>query len=60
MAVASSRLRRYNRQFLEEVIRTLSAFNKEGLISLVGKRIRIIDPDALKEMISSFGPLKIP
>jgi CRP-like cAMP-binding protein len=45
---------------LEEVIRTLSAFNKEGLIALVGKRIRILKPDALREMISSFGPLKIP
>lgn len=45
---------------LEEVIRTLSAFNKEGLISLVGKRIKILKLDVLKEMISSFGPLKIP
>ena len=45
---------------LEEVIRTLSAFNKEGLISLVGKRIRIVNPEALKVMINSFGPLKIP
>ncbi|MBL7916238.1 MAG: Crp/Fnr family transcriptional regulator [Bacteroidia bacterium] len=45
---------------LEEVIRTLSAFNKEGIISLVGKRIKILKLNALKEMISSFGPLKIP
>ena len=45
---------------LEEVIRTLSAFNKEGLISLVGKRIKLLKPEVLKEMISSFGPLKIP
>lgn len=45
---------------LEEVIRTLSAFNKEGLISLVGKRIKIVNLDGLMELISSFGPLKIP
>ena len=45
---------------LEEVIRTLSAFNKEGLIALEGKCIKIIDMNALKEMTGSFGPLKIP
>lgn len=45
---------------LEEVIRTLSAFNKQQLITISGKRICIENSENLKALLTEFGPLRIP
>jgi len=45
---------------LEEVIRTISQLRKEQFISIEGKKIGIIHRDKLEEMLSEFGPLRLP
>lgn len=45
---------------LEEVIRTISQLKKEELIAIEGKKIGISNRNILKEMLSEFGPLRLP
>ncbi len=45
---------------LEEVIRTISQLRKEKFIYIEGKSIGIINRNKLEEMLSEFGPLRLP
>ncbi len=45
---------------LEEVIRTISQLKKEQLIAIEGKKIGITNRNKLQEMLSEFGPLRLP
>jgi len=45
---------------LEEVIRTLSLFNKQKLINLNGKQIGIVEKKSLEAMLADFGELRLP
>lgn len=45
---------------LEEVIRTISQLKKEQLIAIEGKKIGIVNRIKLEEMLSEFGPLRLP